>query len=36
MENDINVGLNQSYLKCVLVFYEIYDIVVEYYIRHIL
>ena len=25
MENDINVGQDQSYLKCVFVFYEIYD-----------
>ena len=36
MVNDIDVGLDQSYLKCVLVFHEIYDIGVEYYIRHIL
>ena len=36
MENDIDVGRDRSYLKCVFVFHEIYDIGVEYYIRHIL
>ena len=36
MENDIDVGWDQSYLDCVFVFHEIYDIGVEYYIRHIL
>jgi hypothetical protein len=25
MENDINAGQDQSYLKCVFVFHEIYD-----------
>jgi hypothetical protein len=36
MENDIDVGQDQSYLECVFVFHEIYDIGVEYYIRHAL
>ena len=33
MENDINVGRDQSYLECV---FDLHDIGVEYYIRHTL
>ena len=26
MENDVDVGRDQSYLKCIFIFHEIYDI----------